>query len=196
MAINQNHLFEELDGVKCAIVEKNVPEQRAAFLQVLLAYNGYTVVRVPSPPPKAAAGPVGPAPAVPAPAVAQAPIPGASSPAPVASTGNAAPVAAASSSTTESTTTTPLRTDGDPLIADYNLHHTVSSNRLDEPSSSVSLLTTYTIGVTDTTFNPINAVFGRLLRAPGGDHVVTLAYWQQKEKESHDEIPYFETGKS
>ena len=50
---------------------------------------------------------------------------------------------------------------------------------------------TFTVGVTDYTFNPINAIFGRLLKAPDG-HVVTLAYWQQKESTSHDEIPYFE----
>jgi hypothetical protein len=30
-----------------------------------------------------------------------------------------------------------------------------------------------------------------LLKAPDG-HVVTLAYWQQKEKEADDEKPYFE----
>jgi hypothetical protein len=29
------------------------------------------------------------------------------------------------------------------------------------------------------------------LHTPDG-HVVTLAYWQQKELVSHDEIPYFE----
>jgi hypothetical protein len=50
---------------------------------------------------------------------------------------------------------------------------------------------TFTVGVTDYTFNPINAIFGRLLHTPDG-HVVTLAYWQQKETVSHDEIPYFE----
>jgi hypothetical protein len=37
----------------------------------------------------------------------------------------------------------------------------------------------------------VNAIFGRLLHTPDG-HVVTLAYWQQKELVSHDEIPYFE----
>jgi hypothetical protein len=31
MAINQNHLFEDLDGVKCAIVEKNASKERVAF---------------------------------------------------------------------------------------------------------------------------------------------------------------------
>jgi len=30
-----------------------------------------------------------------------------------------------------------------------------------------------------------------LLKTPDG-HIVTLAYWNQKEKESRDEIPYFE----
>ena len=54
MAINQNHLFEELNGVKCAIVEKNVAGGRVDFLRRILEYNRYTVVVVPSPPPKAA----------------------------------------------------------------------------------------------------------------------------------------------
>jgi hypothetical protein len=55
MAINQNHLFEELNGIKCAIVEKNAGPARAEFLRRLLEHNRYTVVVVPSPPPKAAA---------------------------------------------------------------------------------------------------------------------------------------------
>ena len=50
---------------------------------------------------------------------------------------------------------------------------------------------TFTVGVTDYTFNPINAIFGRVLHTPEG-HIVTLAYWQQKETVSHDEVPYFE----
>lgn len=57
MAINKNHEFEELDGVKCAIVEKNVTEERVAFLKDLLEYNKFTVVVVPSPAPKAAPAP-------------------------------------------------------------------------------------------------------------------------------------------
>ena len=57
MAINQNHLFEDLNGVKCAIVEKNVAAARVDFLRRLLEHNGFTVVVVPSPPPKTA--PVG-----------------------------------------------------------------------------------------------------------------------------------------
>lgn len=47
MAINKNHEFEELEGVKCAIVEKNIPAARVAFLRPLLEYNGFTVVVVP-----------------------------------------------------------------------------------------------------------------------------------------------------
>lgn len=137
MAINQNHLFEELNGVKCAIVEKNILKERVEFLKQLLEYNHYTVVVVPSAPPKAA-------PPKPAPAAAS------------------------------MATATPEATS-DPIL---------QPPLPPQPE-------TFTVGVTDVTFNPINAIFGRLLKAQGG-HIVTLAYWQQKEKEPHDEIPYFE----
>lgn len=50
---------------------------------------------------------------------------------------------------------------------------------------------TFTVGVTDYTFNTINAIYGRLLKTPDG-HVVTMAYWQQKESVSRDDIPYYE----
>ena len=53
MGINQNHLFEDLDGIKCAVVEKNVSQQRIDFLRPLLEYNGFKVIVVGSPPPKA-----------------------------------------------------------------------------------------------------------------------------------------------
>jgi hypothetical protein len=131
MAINKNHEFEELDGVKCGIVEKNVMPGRVEFLKKLLEYNKLTVVVVPSPPPKAAAVPVV--------KVAE----GEEAPPPVEQT--------------------PVETPG-----------------------------TFTVGVTDYTFNTINAIYGRLLKTPDG-HVVTMAYWQQKENESHDEVPYYET---
>lgn len=120
MAINKNHEFEELDGVKCAIVERKANQARVTFLRELLTYNGYTVVVIPTP-------------------VAKAPAP---------KEGETVPAA--------------------PPPPD-----------------------TFTIGVTDVTFNPTNAIFGRLLRTQNG-HVVTLAYWQQKEQVSHDEIPYYE----
>lgn len=125
MAINKNHEFEELDGVKCAIVEKNASQQRVEFLQSLLQFNNYTVVVVTSPPPK-----------------------------------TAAPATAAAN------TEAPAEPPAPPPPA------------------------TYTIGVTDVTFNPTNAIFGRLLKTPGGQ-IVTLAYWQQKEMISRDDVPYF-----
>ena len=124
MAINQNHLSEEINGVKCAIVEKNVSADRASFLKQLLVFNKYTVEIAASPPPKTAA------------------------PTPVKENEAAPP----------------------PVV----------------------LPETYTVGVTDMMFNPINAIFGRLLHTPDG-HVVTLAYWNQKDESSHDEIPYYET---
>ena len=127
MAINKNHEFEELDGVKCGIVEKNVSPERVAFLKKILEYNKFTVVVVPSPPPKVAA-----------------------------------PVV----KTEEGTDTVP-------------------------PAPAPSAPETFTVGVTDYTFNTINAIFGRLLKTPDG-HVITLAYWHQKETVSHDEIPYYE----
>ena len=129
MAINKNHEFEDLDGVKCAIVEKNATKERIDFLKQLLEYNQYTVVIVASPAPKV----------VPA--------------KPAAGSEEAAPAPA-------------------PLPAPE----------------------TFTIGVTDVMFNSTNAIFGRLLRTKDG-HVVTLAYWQQKENISHDEVPYFEKSK-
>ncbi len=41
MAINQNHVSEELNGVKCAVVEKNVTKERADFLSNSLLFNKY-----------------------------------------------------------------------------------------------------------------------------------------------------------
>ena len=121
MAINKNHEFDDLSGVKCAIVEKNVKAERVTFLKGLLEYNRYTVIVVPSPAPK---------------------IPGATSP------GDTVP-------------------------------------------SAPALPETFTIGVTDVSFNAINAIFGRLLHSKDG-HIVTWAYWLQEEEISNDEIPYFE----
>ncbi len=57
MALNKNHEFEELNGVKCAIVEKNVHPERAAFLKEILVHNNFEIVVVPSAPPKVAAKP-------------------------------------------------------------------------------------------------------------------------------------------
>ena|SRR5579863_3357320 len=140
MAINQNHLFEELNGVKCAIAEKNATKERVDFLKRILEYNHYTVIVVASPPPKIAPP----------------------KPVPVG-----VPVTDAAAETT-----TPIPAEAPPAVSE-----------------------TFTVGVTDVMFNPINAIFGRLLKSPDG-HIVTLAYWQQKENESNDEVPYFEQKKS
>ena len=127
MAINKNHEFEELNGVKCGIVERSVSPERVAFLKKLLEYNRYTVVAVPTPAPKAA--------------------------------------------------TPPPPKEGESVSAS-------AEAPADKPE-------TFTVGVTDYTFNTINAIFGRILKTPDG-HIVTLAYWEQKESISNDEIPYFE----
>ena len=132
MAINKNHEFEELNGVKCAIVEKNASAERVAFLKQLLEFNKYTVVVVASPPPKPA----------------------------------------------------PAATPKPPGAAEATTQPTVEVQVPPPPE-------TFTIGVTDVTFNPTNAVFGRLLHTKDG-HVVTLAYWNQQELTSHDEVPYYE----
>ena len=133
MAINKNHEFEELGGVKCAIVEKNASKERVAFLKDLLEFNDFEVVVVASPPPKAA---VPPKPAAPTDPNAQ-PQPQPEVPPP-------------------------------------------------PPPPE-----TFTIGVTNLAFNPTNAIFGRLLHTKDG-HVVTQAYWYQKDPISRDDIPYYE----
>ena len=51
--------------------------------------------------------------------------------------------------------------------------------------------TTFTRGVTDLCFNATNAIFGRQLKTTDG-HIVSLAYWQEKEFVSNDELPYFD----
>ena len=131
MAINKNHEFEELEGVKCGIVEKNVTPTRVEFLKRLLSFNGFTVVTAPTPAPKVVAKPVVKA------------------------------------------------VEGEELPPPP------------PPPPPAPAPETFSVGVTDYTFNPINAIFGRLLKTPNG-HVVTLAYWQQQETLSHDEIPYYE----
>ena len=138
MAINKNHEFEELNGIKCAIVEKNASAERVAFLKSLLEFNNYNVVVVTAAPKVAA---------VPKPVPQPQPNP-----------------------------------NPDPQPEP-------SPQPPPEPQPPAPDL--FTIGVTDVTFNPTNAIFGRMLHTQNG-HVVTPAYWQQKEKVSHDEVPYYE----
>jgi hypothetical protein len=122
MALNQNHTCEELDGVKCSIIEKNCPAQRSAFLKELLEHNKFTVVVAASPALKAAPKPVveGEAP------VAEAPAP---------------------------------------------------------PS-------TFTVGVTDLSFNTVNAIYNRELVTKEGV-IVTPAFWKQLQSVSDPESWYW-----
>jgi len=126
MAINKNHEFEELNGVKCAIVEKNATKERVEFLKQLLEFNKFTVIVAPSPPLKVAPPP-----------------------------------------------------------------KPVEGEVLQPAEPAIPAPETFTVGVTNVAFNPTNAIFGRLLKTKEG-HIVTLAYWEQKESISHDEIPYYE----
>ena len=125
MALNKNHEYEELDGVRCGIVEKNVTPERVGFLKELLEFNGYTVMFVPTPAPKVAAA-------------------------------------------------LPPK-EGEVAVA---------------PPPPPPPPETFTVGVTDYTFNTINAIYGRLLKTNDG-HIVTMAYWMQQEAINNDEIPYF-----
>ena len=49
---------------------------------------------------------------------------------------------------------------------------------------------TFTIGVTDLTFNPVNGVYNRQLNTPDG-RTVTPWYWKQKETVSNDDVWYW-----
>ena len=161
MAINANHPFEELNGTRCAVVEKNCSKERAAFLKYILEGNDFEVVVVPSPPPKAAPAPKPAAP--PAPVAEAAPS--------AAATAPSAPAAEAASSATTVTANNPVAPESPA-----------------EPAPPAP--ETFTVGVTDVTFNVINAIYGRLLRSPDG-RVVTMAYWQQREEVSRDDVPYY-----
>lgn len=184
MAINQNHIAEELNGIKCSIVEKNVPAERAAFLKELLEFNGYTVVIADSPAPKAApAKPAAPAvPAKPATAAVPAtPAEGATQTTPAVAATQTSPVSPESTpaQVTKATTTEPSA---------QGIPPTSSTPPVEAPAPP----TTFTVGVTNLMFNPINAVFGRLLKTPDG-HRVTPDYWKQKNLVVDEEKPYFQS---
>lgn len=120
MAINKNHEFEELNGVRCAIVERNVTKERKEFLKTLLEVNQYTVIILPTPCKK---------------------------------------------------TETPQ-----------------DVNETNHPTETPE---TFTMGVTDLTFNAINALYGRKLKTGAGT-IVTPSFWYQKESVNRDDIPYYE----
>lgn len=43
MKISGKHSVEEINGVRCSVVEKQASEERVKFLEVLLQHNGYIV---------------------------------------------------------------------------------------------------------------------------------------------------------
>lgn len=43
MAINPYHTVEEINGVRCSVVEKKISEERALFLKKILEYNNLAV---------------------------------------------------------------------------------------------------------------------------------------------------------
>ncbi len=44
MPLNQGkHIIKEIDGVRCSLVEENIPKDRADFLRELLTHNGFDV---------------------------------------------------------------------------------------------------------------------------------------------------------
>jgi len=97
MSLNKGkHIIEEIDGVRCTIVEKGADANRSRFLKKLLEHNGFTV-------------------------------------------------------------------------------KTKQEEKKEEDESPA----TFTIGVTDRTFNPVIAVYQRMLRTENG-HRVTPDYWNQK----------------
>ena len=50
MALNKGkHIVEEIDGIRCSVVEKGASAQRTEFLKKLLELNGYTVKSVAEP---------------------------------------------------------------------------------------------------------------------------------------------------
>lgn len=49
---------------------------------------------------------------------------------------------------------------------------------------------TFTVGVTDLTFNPINGIYNRQLKTPDG-RIVTPRFWKQQESVSRDDLWYW-----
>ena len=168
MGLNKNHESEDFNGVKCAVVEKGVSKERAEFLKQLLEFNQYRVEVVASAPPKEKV------------AVAVA----------VEKEKVAVPVAVTNENSSEKSIAVPnaenLNLATPTPISAAATATAAPLNPESEPQSS-----TYNIGVTNLMFNSINAIYGRLLKTPAG-HVVTMAFWQQKDNFSDDQVPYYE----
>jgi len=128
MALNPNHAFEDLEGIKCSVVEKNCTPERVDFLKKILEHNKFSVVIAKSPPPKVVAKPV-----------------------------------------------TPVTPDA-PV----------------EPVVEVPLPPeTFTIGVTDVSFDPITAVFNRQLKTFDGK-ILSSNYWKQRPEDLQEQKWYWE----
>lgn len=125
MALNSNHLFEELEDKKCSIVEKNCTHERVIFLKNLLEYNGLEVVIAKSPPPKSALK-------------------------------------------TSAATPSPEVENIEPAV----------------------IVETYTVGVTDLSFNPTNAIYNRELKTKDGK-IVLPNYWKQATAVNGDDSWYW-----
>src|SRR5688572_11287910 len=119
MALNKNHEFEELNGIKCGIVEENVSPERVEFLRKLLEFNRFEVIVVPSAAPKPAA-----------------------SPKPQAASQPTADQSAVDQSAVEQ-----------PAASSQQPEQSQPEPQPPPPPQ------TFSVGVTDTTFNPINAIF-------------------------------------
>ena|SRR3972149_2199125 len=128
MALNPNHAFEDLEGIKCSIVEKNCTPERVDFLKKILEHNKFSVVIAKSPPPKVVAKPV------------------------------------------------TLVTPDAPV----------------EPVVEIPLPPeTFTVGVTDVSFDPITAVFNRQLKTFDGK-ILSSNYWKQRPEDLHEQKWYWE----
>lgn len=119
MALNSNHTFEEVNEIKCSIVEKNCSPERVLFLQKLLEHNFFTVVVAQSPAPKAAPKP-----------------------------------------------------------------------ELEVAVEEIAPPKTFTLGVSDLSFNVTNAIFNRELKTPD-NKLVTPNYWKQIEPIKNEEGWYW-----
>jgi hypothetical protein len=219
MGLNANHTVEELGNIRCAIVEKNISQARVNFLTPLLTGNGYKVVCVEAEAPKAKASTASTASTSSATAATDATDANGATDATTPVTPVTEPVEVVTPVTelvevvtmpTATPITMPEATPvTEPAVTPGTKPESTpitmpAATPVTEPEATavtelvevvevgeVAAEVLYTLGVTDLLFNPINAIFGRLLRTIDG-HVVTNDYWNQTDEVSRDEIPYFE----
>lgn len=44
MAINPHHIVDEIKGIRCSVIEKNIDQARADFITKILTHNGLEVI--------------------------------------------------------------------------------------------------------------------------------------------------------